>query len=303
MERIELIPFEKLRISKYNIRQRVDWNEVEKLYNSIKVNGLLQPLVVIPSEGGFYDIIIGRRRFEAIKILRERDPGRFEELFGSGVPCIVKRGISPREAVIMSLVENVQRQSINREELSQAIVRLRREFGLSPEEISSSVQVDVSVIEEALSIYEAVTRGLELSKPGRPSKKKESRTKRIPRMAVVKASVLTKKFERKGVLEPEKRREFKEKFIEKAAGLSGKEIELFAKELEKVAEEKGRIDEEALEIAAKKVREKDTVERVVLFEKQIAEIIETISRFEGKKFDIVVNELLKSELKRRGYNI
>ena len=300
MENIQLIPFERLRVSKYNVRTHVDWDEVEKLYNSIKVNGLLQPLVVIPSED-FYDIIIGKRRFFALKLLRERDPERFEELFGGGVPCVVKRGISPREAVIMSLTENIQRQSIDREELSQAIVRLRREFGLSPEEISKSVQVDMSAIEEALSIYEAVTRGLEISRPGRPPKKKES--KRIPRLATVKASVLTKKFERKGVLEPEKRREFKEKFIEKAAGLSGKEIELFAKELERAAEEKGRVDDEVIETVAKKIREKDTVERVVLFEKQVVEIVETIARFKGKKFDAVVNELLRSELRRRGYNV
>ena len=96
------------------------------LVNSIREQGILEPIVVAETPAG-YQIIAGERRWRAAKIL-----GLFE------VPVIVKQ-TTPQQMLEMSIVENVQREDLNPIERAQAYKRLIDEFNLSVTEVAKRV--------------------------------------------------------------------------------------------------------------------------------------------------------------------
>jgi len=78
-----------------NVRLESRYN-VPPLMEDIRVNGLKTPISVW-KDGDAYSILQGHRRFRAITLLKETDPKRFEELFGQGIPCIVREISDPRD--------------------------------------------------------------------------------------------------------------------------------------------------------------------------------------------------------------
>ena len=293
MESITRIKIEKLEISPYNVRTVIDKKKIEDLMESIRRVGLLEPLIVMP-EDGKYGIVIGRCRYEAIKLLKKKYRSDFQRHFSEGIPCIVRK-LTPREAIILSLSENLQRGNLTKEEIGEAALRLQVEYGLTLEDIAESISVDVGIISEALSLYSFVSKGFEPARPGRPPKKKRKR--KISKKARVTAEILTRKLERKGVLRAEEKEKFKEKFIRSVADLSGKEIERVAREIEELAE--GRLFIE-VEKVVKEIKTLETVERIVLFKKNIVEALDEIAEREDKSFDDVVNDLLQEKLNEMG---
>lgn len=293
MEKITRIPLDKLEISPYNVRTVIDEKQIEDLMNSIRNVGLLEPITVMP-QNGKYGIVIGRRRFEAIKVLKKKYPVDFDRLFGEGIPCIV-RDLSPREAIILSLSENLQRGNLTKEEIGGAALRLQVEYGLNPEDIAESISIDVQIISDALSLYYFITKGFEEARPGRPPKQKKKR--KISKKAKVTAEILTRKLERKGLLSAEEKEKFKEKFIHSVSDLSSKEIERVAKEIEKISEGRLVMD---VEKVVKEIEALQTVERIVLFKKIIVNAVDEIADEEDKSFDDVVNELLEEKLMEMG---
>ena len=125
MESITRIPIEKLEISPYNVRTVIDKKKIEDLMESIRRVGLLEPLIVMP-EDGKYGIVIGRCRYEAIKLLKKKYRSDFQRYFSEGIPCIVRK-LTPREAIILSLSENLQRGNLTKEEI-EYIIRCIEEF-------------------------------------------------------------------------------------------------------------------------------------------------------------------------------
>jgi ParB family chromosome partitioning protein len=126
-----------------NTRQpRTDFNDtdIHELAESIKNQGLLQPVVVRKLTDG-YEIISGERRFRAIQSL-----GR------DTVPCIIKKQVSDREMLEMALVENIQREDLNDIEKSLAYQALLQECGLSHEELSARIGKSRSVITNSLRL-------------------------------------------------------------------------------------------------------------------------------------------------------
>jgi ParB/RepB/Spo0J family partition protein len=105
------IDCEKLRISKYNVRKEL--GNIDELAASITQVGILEPLIVKSSAPNIFEIIIGQRRFFAA-----RKAGLKK------VPCIVKE-MSAEEAILASLIENVQRGDITEEEVVRAFLTLR----------------------------------------------------------------------------------------------------------------------------------------------------------------------------------
>lgn len=107
----------------YQTRRAFDQQALEELAESIRSNGIVQPIVVRPSSHGRYTLILGERRCRAAKLAGE-----------TTIPAII-RPVSNEQAAEMTIVENLQRQDLNCLEQAHAFARLSREFGLTQEQI------------------------------------------------------------------------------------------------------------------------------------------------------------------------
>jgi ParB family chromosome partitioning protein len=129
----------------YQTRREFAEASLAELAESIKANGVVQPIVVRPGADGRYILILGERRCRASRLAGK-----------TTVPAIVRR-VSDEQAAEMTVVENLQRQDLNCLEQAEAYARLSRDFGLTQEEIGKRVGVS----RESVSNY---TRLLKLPK-------------------------------------------------------------------------------------------------------------------------------------------
>ena len=105
----------------------MDQASLEELAASIKAQGVMQPILVRPLEGGRYEIIAGERRWRAAQLA-----GLHE------VPVLV-RDIPDDAALAMSLIENIQRENLNPLEEAMGIQRLIDEFGMTHQQAADAV--------------------------------------------------------------------------------------------------------------------------------------------------------------------
>lgn len=112
---------------KYQPRTRMDAGSLEELAASIRVQGVMQPILVRPIDGGRYEIIAGERRWRASRIAELAE-----------VPVLV-REIPDEAALAMSLIENIQRENLNPLEEAQGIQRLIDEFSMTHQEAADAV--------------------------------------------------------------------------------------------------------------------------------------------------------------------
>ncbi len=124
---IEEIPSSQLRASVYQPRKRFNDDGIAELAESIKENGLLEPLLVKKSDEGGYEIICGERRFRACKIAGI-----------SKIPCLVK-SMLPKESYAAALIENIQREDLNPLEQASALEQMMNECGMTQEELAKSL--------------------------------------------------------------------------------------------------------------------------------------------------------------------
>ena len=113
----------------YQTRRHFDQQMLGDLADSIKVNGVVQPIVVRPSTAGRYVLVLGERRCRASKLAGK-----------TTIPAIVRR-VSDQQAAEMTVVENLQRQDLNCIEQAAAFSKLSRDFGLTQEQIGQRVGV------------------------------------------------------------------------------------------------------------------------------------------------------------------
>jgi ParB family chromosome partitioning protein len=116
-----------LRPGKYQPRTRMDEGSLYELAESIKAQGVMQPILVRPIGGDRYEIIAGERRARAAKI------AGLDE-----VPVLVK-DVPDESAAAMALIENIQREDLNPLEEAQGLKRLTDEFGLTHEMAAQAV--------------------------------------------------------------------------------------------------------------------------------------------------------------------
>jgi ParB family chromosome partitioning protein len=116
-----------LRPGKYQPRTRMDEGSLYELAESIKAQGVVQPILVRPIGGDRYEIIAGERRARAAKI------AGLDE-----VPVLVK-DVPDESAAAMALIENIQREDLNPLEEAQGLKRLTDEFGLTHEMAAQAV--------------------------------------------------------------------------------------------------------------------------------------------------------------------
>ncbi len=141
-----LLPLSVLQAGKYQPRTRMDEGALNELADSIRTQGLMQPILVRSINGGRYEIIAGERRFRAAAIA-----GLTE------VPVLV-RDVPDESAAVMALIENIQREDLNPLEEAQGVQRLITEFKLTHEQAAGAISRSRSATSNLLRL-------LNLAKP------------------------------------------------------------------------------------------------------------------------------------------
>lgn len=123
------VPTTHLKPGKFQPRYRFDDDKLTALIDSIREKGIIQPLVVrsLPSGNGAYEIIAGERRWRAARTLNLEH-----------VPVVVKE-YNDREALEVSLIENIQRDDLTPIEEAEGYHRLLEEFNYTQEELARSI--------------------------------------------------------------------------------------------------------------------------------------------------------------------
>lgn len=120
-------------------RTNYDDDKLNDLKASIKEKGVLQPILVREKDGQ-YEVVAGERRLKAVRALG------LEE-----IPAIVKE-VTDREAFVIALIENIQREELNPIEEAEAYNKLIKEFDYTQEEVAKSVGKDRSTISNLLRV-------------------------------------------------------------------------------------------------------------------------------------------------------
>jgi len=121
-------------------RKNFDDARIEELADSIRAQGIIQPLIVRLRDGGGYELIAGERRWRAAQ-----RAGLHQ------VPVVV-RDSAPAESFELAMVENLQRQDLNPIEEAEGFDRLIREFGYTQESLASRVGKDRTTVTNALRL-------------------------------------------------------------------------------------------------------------------------------------------------------
>jgi ParB family chromosome partitioning protein len=129
-----------LQAGKYQPRTRMDEGALNELAASIKTQGIMQPVLVRPVDGGRYEIIAGERRFRAAQL------AGLEE-----IPVLV-REVDDQAAAAMALIENIQREDLNPLEEAQGIARLISDFDFTHEQAATAVGRSRSAVSNLLRL-------------------------------------------------------------------------------------------------------------------------------------------------------
>lgn len=139
---------------------RTDFDEtgLEELSESIRIQGIVQPIVVTPKPDaeGRYNIVAGERRWRAAQRAGLKE-----------VPVVVREGMSDQQLLEMALVENIQREDLNAIEEAEAYRALSETFSLSQEEIASRVGKGRTTITNILRLLRLPAEVQDLLRSGR----------------------------------------------------------------------------------------------------------------------------------------
>lgn len=134
------LPVELLQRGRYQPRRDMSPDALEELAESIRAQGVMQPIVVRPVSGDNYEIIAGERRWRAAQ-LAELDV----------IPAVV-REVSDESAIAMALIENLQREDLNPMEESLALARLKDEFELTHQQVADAVGKSRAMVSNLLRL-------------------------------------------------------------------------------------------------------------------------------------------------------
>jgi len=121
------LPVEFLQRGQYQPRKDMNPAALDELAESIRRQGIMQPIIVRPLAQDSYEIIAGERRWRAAQLAGL-----------AAVPVIVKV-ISDEDAIALALIENIQREDLNAMEEALALTRLQEEFGYTQTEVAEAV--------------------------------------------------------------------------------------------------------------------------------------------------------------------
>ncbi|GLX86056.1 chromosome partitioning protein ParB [Thalassotalea loyana] len=124
---LRTLPIEQLQPGKYQPRKDMSPDALEELSDSIKAQGVIQPVVVRAVDNDKFEIIAGERRWRAAQL------AQLDE-----IPCLIKN-VQDEAAVAIALIENIQREDLNAMEEAIALERLLTEFELTHQEVADAV--------------------------------------------------------------------------------------------------------------------------------------------------------------------
>ncbi|MGR9101198.1 MAG: ParB/RepB/Spo0J family partition protein [Gammaproteobacteria bacterium] len=136
------LPIEFMQRGKYQPRKDIDPEKLQDLANSIRAQGIVQPIVVRRIGPDKYEIIAGERRWRAAQLAGLQD-----------VPVVVK-DIDDRTAMAVALIENIQREDLNPLEESEALRRLADEFDMTHQQIADAVGKSRATVTNLLRLIE-----------------------------------------------------------------------------------------------------------------------------------------------------
>jgi ParB family chromosome partitioning protein len=134
------VPVGLLKPGRFQPRTRMDPQSIAELADSIKAQGLIQPILVRPVESGKYEIIAGERRWRA------------SQLAGLTQVPVVIRAVPDRAALAMALIENIQREDLNPLEEATGIQRLVDEFEMTHDAAAQAVGRSRSAVTNLLRL-------------------------------------------------------------------------------------------------------------------------------------------------------
>ena len=127
-ETLASVPIDMIERGRYQPRRVIDDASIEELADSIRQQGLMQPIVLRPLAGeNRYEIIAGERRWRAC-----------QKVGLSDIPAIIK-DIPDDAAIAMAIIENIQRENLNPMEEALALQRLKEEFNLTHDDVAKAV--------------------------------------------------------------------------------------------------------------------------------------------------------------------
>jgi ParB family transcriptional regulator, chromosome partitioning protein len=146
-EELRFLPVDLMQRGQYQPRTDFKEEALQDLANSIKAQGVVQPILVRPigKKGDKYEIIAGERRWRAA------------QLAGLHEVPVVLRQIDDQTAMCMALIENIQREDLNPLEQAHGLARLMDEFGMTHEGIADAVGRSRSTVSNMLRLLELNT--------------------------------------------------------------------------------------------------------------------------------------------------
>lgn len=136
------LPVERIVRGRYQPRQDLREDTLQELAESIRAQGVMQPILVRPLEGDRYELIAGERRWRAAQLAGLRE-----------VPAVV-RPVPDQAAIAMGLIENIQREDLNPLEEAVALQRLIDEFGLTHQQAADAVGRSRTAVTNLLRLLE-----------------------------------------------------------------------------------------------------------------------------------------------------
>ena len=121
------VPVELVQRGKYQPRRIIEPGPLQELADSIKAQGVMQPIVVRPGDAGRYEIIAGERRWRATQLAGL-----------DTIPALV-RDVPDGAVIAMALIENIQRENLNAIEEALALQKLQQEFDMTQQEVAAAV--------------------------------------------------------------------------------------------------------------------------------------------------------------------
>jgi ParB family chromosome partitioning protein len=149
-----MIPPDHIVMSRFQPRQIFEEEALQELAAAIKTQGIIEPLIVRPLANGEFELVAGERRLRASRI------AKLEK-----VPVIVRQ-LDDREALELSLVENLLRENLNPVEEGKAFARLNQEFGLTHEQIASRIGKSRAYVSNMIRLTELPAPILEMVNKG-----------------------------------------------------------------------------------------------------------------------------------------
>jgi len=279
------VEISKLFVGKTNVRKNP--GDVRDLAESIREKGVLEPVLARPV-GTKYELIIGSRRFAAAK-----------EAGLKKIPAVV-REMGDEEAIVVSLVENVQRRDIEPEEEYDALMELRRlnpkSYG-SAEQLARALGKSRKYIEDRINAVEVVrslrkegNADIEVKQAPRPDERREGV------LPVKHATFLHKAQEAPSVQELPRKEQFR-KLTELAHSIA----EMPRPEAENVVSHFVMAPERSVEKIVKEAASMHTVKLEIVLDPRVAEALRKAAEDRGATMEAIAGLALHSWLRQQGY--